>query len=257
MRLNLNSDLGESFGPWTMGDDAALLDVVGAANVACGAHAGDPLVMRRTVAAALERGVDVGAHPGYPDLQGFGRRPMALSGDELAASLQCQVGALEAIARAAGVALTHVKPHGALNNLACEDAALAGTVAGAIAAAWPDTVLLAPAGSELAAAGTAAGLVVALEVFADRAYAPSGALVPRSEPGAVHATSEACVAQVLDMVARGGIVARDGTLVPTRFHSVCVHGDDPHAVATARAVRDALLAAGHECTGLAAALVQG
>ena len=254
MRLNLNSDLGESFGPWPMGDDEALLDVVGAANVACGAHAGDPLVMRRTVAAALERGVEIGAHPGYPDLQGFGRRPMALVGDELAAHVQCQVGALEAICRAAGAELVHVKPHGALNNLACEDAALARTLAEAVAAGWPGLILLAPAGSELAAAGLEAGLVVALEVFADRAYRADGTLVPRAEPGAVHATTEACTEQVLAMVERGGIVTREDELVPTRFHSVCVHGDDPHAVATARAVRDALDAAGHETVGLLDAL---
>ena len=246
MRLTLNSDLGEAFGPWTMGDDEALLDVVGAANVACGGHAGDPPAMRLTVSRALARGVDVGAHPGYPDLQGFGRRPLALAGDELAAHLQCQIGALEAVCRAAGAALVHVKPHGALNNLACEDAGLARTVAEAIRAVWPDLVLLAPA-----------GLAVALEVFADRAYRADGTLVPRSEPGAVHATVAACTAQVLAMVERGGIVARDGTLLPTRFHSVCVHGDDPRAVATARAVRDALLDAGHECTGLAAALARG
>ena len=254
MRLNLNSDLGESFGPWTMGDDEALLSIVGAANVACGAHAGDPLVMRRTVAAARERGVDVGAHPGYPDLQGFGRRPMALVGDELAAHLQCQIGALEAVCRAAGVALTHVKPHGALNNRAAEDPALARTVAEAVAAVWPALPLLAPAGSALASAGREAGLPVALEVFADRAYRADGALVPRSEPGAVHATTEACTAQVLAMVERGGIVSRDGELLPTRFHSVCVHGDDPHAVATARAVREALERAGHETVGLVRAL---
>ena len=254
MRVNLNSDLGESFGPWSMGDDEALLDVVGAANVACGAHAGDPLVMRRTAAAALARGVDVGAHPGFPDLQGFGRRPMALAGAELAATVQCQVGALEAVARAAGTVLSHVKPHGALNNLACEDAALAATVADAVAAAWPGLTLLAPARSALAEAGRAAGLPVALEVFADRAYRADGTLVPRREPGAVHATAEACVDQVLAMVERGGIVDVDGALLPTRFHSVCVHGDDPHAVATARAVRAALEAAGHELVGLREAM---
>ena len=254
MRLNLNSDLGESFGPWTMGDDEALLDVVDSANVACGAHAGDPLVMRRTVAAALERGVEVGAHPGFPDLQGFGRRPMALAGEELAAHLQCQIGALEAICRAAGTGLSHVKPHGALNNLAAEDEALARTVAGAVAAVWPGLALLAPAGSALAAAGLEAGLPVALEVFADRAYRADGALVPRREPGAVHATTEACVGQTLAMVERGGIVTREGELVPTRFHSVCVHGDDPHAVATARAVRAALERAGHRTVGLAEAM---
>ncbi len=254
MRINLNSDLGESFGPWTMGDDAALLGVVGAANVACGAHAGDPLVMRRTVSDAAARRVDVGAHPGYPDLQGFGRRAFPMSADELASSVQAQVGALEAIARGLGTELVHVKPHGAMNNRMCEEAGLARTFVEAMRASHPHLILLAPARSELAAAGAAAGLVVALEVFADRAYTERGTLVPRSEPGAVHATSEACAAQVLAMLERGGIVTRGGETLPCRFHSVCVHGDDAHAVATARAVRAALVDAGHEPVGLRAAL---
>lgn len=250
MQLNLNADLGESFGAWTMGDDASLLDIVDSANVACALHAGDPLTMRRTVLAAIASGVDIGAHPGFPDLQGFGRRPMALPPDELAATLQYQIGALHAIAAAHGAPLSHVKPHGALNNLACEDAELADTVVAAIAACRPDLTLLAPVFSALADSARRHGLPLALEVFADRAYTSEGHLVPRGTPGAVHDSTEACVAQVLRMLDAGGVVSIDGDVLPTRFHSVCVHGDNAHAVATAAAVREAVLAEGHSLAGL-------
>ena len=246
MKLNLNADLGESFGPWPMGDDERLLGIVDSANVACGFHAGDPLVMSRTVATALESGVGIGAHPGFPDLQGFGRREMRLGEAELAAAVQYQIGALAGVCRARGAALVHVKPHGALNNLACEDRALADAIAGAVAALDPALVLLAPALSELAAAGREAGLAVALEVFADRAYTARGTLVPRREPGAVLDTSEACVAQVRAMIDAGGIVSREGATLATPFHSICVHGDNAHAIETARSLRAALLADGHE-----------
>ena len=245
MKLNLNADLGESFGPWPMGDDENLLDIVDSANVACGFHAGDPSVMSRTVARAHDRGVGIGAHPGYPDLQGFGRREMRLGADELSASVQYQIGALEALCRVHGATLVHVKPHGALNNMACEDRTLADVLVRAIAAVAPDATLLAPALSELAFAGEAAGLSVALELFADRAYTASGTLVPRREPGAVLEGSEACLAHVRAMIAAGGIVTREGDVLPTAFHSVCVHGDGSRATETARALRDALLADGH------------
>ena len=253
MKLNLNADLGESFGPWPMGDDEGLLDIVDSANVACGFHAGDPLVMSRTVERAHERGVGIGAHPGYPDLQGFGRREMRLGSDELAASVQYQIGALDALCRVHGATLAHVKPHGALNNMACEDRALAEVVVRAIATLAPGAVLLAPALSELALAGDAAGLTVALELFADRAYTASGTLVPRREPGAVLEGSEACLAHVRAMVAAGGIVTRDGDVLPTAFHSVCVHGDGARATETARALRDALLDDGHTLRPLGSA----
>ena len=251
MHLNLNADLGESFGPWSMGDDAGLLGIVDSANVACGFHAGDPLVMSRTVAAARGHGVEVGAHPGFPDLQGFGRREMRLGEADLTAAVQYQIGALAGLCRVHGTRLAHVKPHGALNNMACEERALADTVVRAIAAVAPETVLLAPALSELAAAARAAGLAVALELFADRAYGESGALVPRREPGAVLETAEACVEQVRAMIEAGGILTREGSLLPTPFHSICVHGDGPHALATARTLRAALLADGHRLGGLA------
>jgi UPF0271 protein len=249
MRINLNADLGESFGAWRMGDDPALLRIVGSANVACGFHGGDPLVMAQTVALAGQAGVSIGAHPSFPDLQGFGRRVMRLSADELAAVVTYQVGALMGMAQSQGQRVTHVKPHGAMSNLSCEDAAMATTIARAVKAVDPTLILLAPALSELAIAGREQGLRVADEVFADRAYTDDGDLVPRSQPGAVlHSTAE-CLAHVLRMLDAGGIVCASGKVLPTPFHSICVHGDNAHAVATATAVRSGLLAAGHQlCT---------
>jgi UPF0271 protein len=243
--VNLNADLGESFGAWRMGDDRALLRIVGTANVACGFHAGDPLVMRETVRLARETGVSIGAHPAFPDLQGFGRRTMQLTASELEAVVIYQVGALIGMARSLGHRVSHVKPHGAMNNMACEDAAMAATIAGAVKAVDADLILMAPALSQLAAAGRAAGLKVADEVFADRAYTDDGNLVPRSRPGAVLHDSAECLSHVLRMLESGGIVSAGGKLLPCSFHSICVHGDNPHAVATAAAVRDGLLAAGH------------
>jgi UPF0271 protein len=250
MDINLNADLGESFGAWHMGDDRALLGIVGSANVACGFHGGDPLVMTETVRLASEAGVSLGAHPSFPDLQGFGRREMALAPRELAAVVTYQVGALIGIAMAQGQQVTHVKPHGAMNNMACDDAAMAATIANAVKAIDPQLILMAPALSQLAAAGRAAGLRVADEVFADRAYTEDGNLVPRSVPGAVLHDSAECLAHVLRMLERGGIVTLTGQLLPCNFHSICVHGDSAHAVATATAVRDGLLAAGHRLKAL-------
>jgi UPF0271 protein len=254
VKINLNADLGESFGAWTMGDDAALLAVVGAANIACGFHAGDPLVMRRTVRTALDAGVGLGAHPAYPDLQGFGRRPMQMAPAELEAALIYQVGALAAIAAAEGGRLVHVKPHGALNNQACEDAALADVVARAVRAVDRGLILLAPALSELLAAGERAGLPVAAEVFADRAYTDAGTLVPRREPGAVLHDDAEVLAHVTRMLDAGGIVARSGKVLRTPMHSICVHGDTPGAVANARRLRAGLEAAGWRLVGLAQAI---
>lgn len=250
MKINLNADLGESFGAWTMGEDEALLRLVGAANIACGFHAGDPLVMRRTVRTALAAGVTLGAHPAYPDLQGFGRRPMTLGAAELEAVVIYQVGALAAMAAAEGGRLTHVKPHGALNNQACENAALADTVARAVCAVDRDLILLAPALSELLTAGERAGLSVAAEVFADRAYTDAGNLVPRSQPGAVLHDDAAVVAHVMGMLEAGGIVTQSGKVLPTAMHSICVHGDTPGAVANARALRSTLEASGWRLVGL-------
>lgn len=243
--INLNADLGEGFGAWTMGDDDAMLDLVDSANIACGFHAGDPLTMRRTVRRALDRGVSLGAHPSYPDLQGFGRRRMDFSPAELEALLLYQVGALQAVAAAEGGRVSHVKPHGALNNLACADAATADALARALRALDPALILLAPAHSELARAGQRAGLRVALEVFADRAYQDDGQLVPRSRPDAMVHGAAAALAHVRRMLDEGALVSVSGKRLPTAIDSICVHGDGADAVATAAALRAGLLAAGH------------
>lgn len=244
-RINLNADLGESFGAWSMGDDAALLQVVGSANIACGFHAGDPTIMRQTVRQAIAQGVSLGAHPSYPDLQGFGRRAMQVAPEDLEALLLYQVGALQAMATAEGGRVSHVKPHGALNNLACADAQVARTVVRAVQSLDPALILLAPAQSELLKAAEAAGLPACIEVFADRAYQDDGQLLPRSQPGAVLHDTQACVDHVLRMVREQALVSINGHRLPSRIDSVCVHGDGPDAVATARAVRQALQDAGH------------
>lgn len=244
MKINLNADLGESFGAWKMGEDEALLQVVRSASIACGFHAGDPLVMRHTVRAALAAGVSLGAHPAYPDLQGFGRRPMKLAPAELEAIVIYQVGALMAMAAAEGGRVTHVKPHGALSNQACEDAGLADTIARAVRAVDRDLILLAPVLSELHRASERAGLRVAGEVFADRAYADDGTLVPRGRPGAVLHGGDEVVAHVLRMLDAGGPVSQGGCRLPARMDSICVHGDTPGAVDSARRLRAALEARG-------------
>ena len=238
--VDLNADLGESFGAWTMGNDAELLTVVTRANVACGFHAGDPLVMRRTVRMAAARGVVVGAHPGFPDLQGFGRRRMELAPDELQAALIYQIGALAAICRVEGVTLTHVKPHGALNNMACANEALARVVIQAVRDYDPALPVLVPARSALERVARTIGHPVLLEVFADRTYQDDGQLVPRSEPGAVLHDPEAAVVHVLRMLDAGGLVTCSGAVLHTPIDSICVHGDGPQALETARRLRRAL-----------------
>jgi UPF0271 protein len=249
MNINLNADLGESFGAYRMGDDAAMMAIIGSANVACGFHGGDPTVMAEAVRLARAAGVSIGAHPSFPDLQGFGRRAMQMTSAELHATVVYQIGALMGMAQSQGARVSHVKPHGAMSNMACEDAAMATTIAKAVRDVDAGLILLAPALSQLARAGREAGLKVADEVFADRAYTDEGNLMPRSRPGAVLATSEACLAHVLHMLERGGIVSASGRLLPTAFHSICVHGDNAHSVATAALLRAGLSAAGHRlCT---------
>ena len=250
--INLNADLGESFGAWTMGDDAALLQIVNSANIACGFHAGDPAVMQATVRLALAQGVSIGAHPSYPDLQGFGRRVMQMSSRDLQAMLLYQIGALQAIAAAEGGRVSHVTPHGALNNVACADKEVAATVVQAIQQLDPSLMLLAPAHSALASAAETAGLPVRYEVFADRAYLDDGQLMPRARPGAVLHDAQACVDHVLRMVQAQAIVTATQRQLPCRIDSICVHGDGPEAVATARAVRQALETAGYTLQPLAA-----
>lgn len=243
-RINLNADLGESFGAWSMGDDDALLQIIGSANVACGFHAGDPLVMRRTVRTAARCGVSLGAHPSFPDLQGFGRRRMELPPAELEAMLIYQIGALQAIAHSEGAAVSHVKPHGALNNMASVDRRLADSVAAAVACVDRDLILLAPALSALATAGRDRGLVVVEEIFADRAYQDDGTLVPRADPRAMVHGADACLAHVARMLEDGAIHSIHGRRLPVTAQSVCVHGDGRDAIATARALRGGLAAAG-------------
>lgn len=248
--INLNADLGESFGAWSMGNDAALLQVINSANIACGFHAGDPVVMRDTVRLALANGVSLGAHPAFPDLQGFGRRAMQLSPKELESTILYQVGALQAMAAAEGGRVTHVKPHGALNNMACADDAMAATVARAVKALDRELILMAPAHSALERAGEVAGLRVAREVFADRTYQGDGQLTLRSVPGSVLHAAQDCVQHVLRMLESGGIVTADGRLLPTAIDSVCVHGDGPDAVASAQQIRVALQGAGYRLAPL-------
>jgi UPF0271 protein len=246
MLLNLNADLGESFGNWSMGDDQNLLQVVDSANVACGFHAGDPLVMTRTIENAETCRVSVGAHPGFPDLQGFGRRPMKMSASEIRALIIYQLAALAGVSECYNSAMTHVKPHGALNNMACEDADLAQIITQAVHDFDQNLILLAPVLSELAFAASRTGLTVALEIFADRAYTERGTLVARSQTGAVLSNTDECIRHVRTMISEGGVVAINKQVLKTEFHSICVHGDNAHAVDTAREIRKALQSDGHE-----------
>jgi UPF0271 protein len=239
-KLNLNADLGEGFGAWRMGDDQGLLSVVQSASLACGFHAGDPVIMGKTEAAAQAAGVSIGAHPSYPDLQGFGRRSLKCSAEEVEALLIYQIGALDGFARAQGARVSHVKPHGALSSDACRDRALAEAIARAVRRYDRDLILLAPALTLLAQAGMAAGLKVASEVFADRTYEDDASLTPRQREGAVLHETEKCLEHVAVMLEGGGVVVRGGRILPSPIHSICVHGDSPGAVATATALRKQL-----------------
>jgi UPF0271 protein len=236
--IDLNADVGEGFGPWPMGADEALIPIVSSVNVACGFHAGDPLVIDRTIRLALDAGVAIGAHPGYPDREGFGRRDLAMSAEELEAAVLYQVAALAGMVAAAGGRLRHVKAHGAMYNRAAVDASVAEPIARAVRRISPDLVLVGPPDSALLRAGTAAGLRVAAEGFADRAYEADGSLRSRRLPGAVHTDPGVAAAQARTLAADG------------RYATLCIHGDTPGAAAIARAVRIALEAAGHQVTAL-------
>lgn len=244
LRVDLNADLGESFGPWPMGHDEALMPSLTSANVACGFHAGDPGVMRRTVALATHHGVAVGAHPGFPDLVGFGRRELRASPEEVEDLVLYQVSALAGIAAAQGVRLQHVKAHGALYLMAARDAALARAIARAVAAVDRSLVLYGLPGSALLQAGTAEGLPVAAEVFADRAYEPDGCLVSRRKSGAVIDDPSTVITRAIRMVCHQEVVAVDGSIVGLRADTICFHGDTPGAPQLARAVRAGLESAG-------------
>ena len=249
-KIDLNADLGESFGAYTIGMDEQVMAHITSANVACGWHAGDAMVMEKTVRAAAERGVAVGAHPGLPDLAGFGRRKMAITPAEARAYIQYQVGALWAFARGAGVPLQHVKPHGALYNMSAVDMELAVAVCEGIARVDDSLILMGLAGSCHMEAARQVGIPVAGEVFADRGYQADGTLVPRGTPGAMITDEDEAVRRVIRMVKDGVVEAVDGTLVPVQADSVCLHGDNPHAVAFAARLRRELEAAGVQVADL-------
>lgn len=244
--VDLNADLAEGFGVWELGDDAAMLDIVTSANLACGFHAGNPVGLARTCRAAGERGVRIGAQVGYFDLAGFGRRRIEVAPAELTADVIYQIGALQALARAAGSTLGYIKPHGALYNTIVADREQARAVAEAVCAVDPGLPVLGPAGSVFFEEAGAIGLRTVAEAFADRAYLPDGRLLPRGEGGAVLADPGLIAERVLSMVDSGTVTAVDGTVLPVKVESVCVHGDSPGAVAIASAVRDRLLAGGVE-----------
>ena len=242
--IDLNADVGESYGRWSLGDDNDVIRSITSANVACGYHAGDPGVMRATVRAARAAGVAVGAHPGFPDLVGFGRRKMAASPREVEDFVLYQVGALAAIAAAEGVRLQHVKPHGALYNMAVRDGALAAAIANAVAAFDRTLILFALPESELLRAGDAAGLRTAAEGFADRGYAADGTLVPRDRAGALVRNADEVVARAVRMVSDGVVTAVDGREVAVRVATICIHGDMPGAPELTRRIRTGFEAAG-------------
>ncbi|HEX4215730.1 MAG TPA: 5-oxoprolinase subunit PxpA [Candidatus Dormibacteraeota bacterium] len=244
--VDLNADLGESYGVWRLGADEQLLPLLSSANVACGWHGGDPRIMDTTVAAARAAGVAVGAHPSFPDRGGFGRRAMDVSPADAEADLVYQVAALDGFCRRHGLRLQHVKAHGALYNAAAKSAPLAGAIAAAAASLDADLILVVPPGSALETAGREAGLVVAREGFCDRAYEPDGSLVDRRRPGAVHDEVEAAVEQALSLVTEGRVRCIDGSLRELAVDTLCCHGDNPHAVEFVRRIRAELERAGVE-----------
>lgn len=242
--IDLNSDLGESYGAWRMGDDAAMLEVVSSANVACGFHAGDPAGILRTVKAAVQRGVAIGAHVSYPDLAGFGRRDMDIAPADLTADVVYQIGALTGLAAAGGSKVRYVKPHGALYNRIAVDAVQGAAVIAALKAVDPTLVLMGLAGAPILDQARAAGLTVVAEAYADRAYTPAGHLVPRREAGAVLHDASLIAARMVRLATEGVVEAIDGSVIRIDAQSICVHGDSPGAVAIAREVRGRLEAAG-------------
>ncbi|MBB3919554.1 LamB/YcsF family protein [Rhizobium fabae] len=238
--IDLNSDLGESFGAWAMGDDVSMLSIVTSANIACGFHAGDPAGILSVLKEAAKRGVSVGAHIGYRDLVGFGRRNMDPSSTELVGDTIYQIGALQGLAKAAGTSVRYVKPHGALYNTIANDARQAYDVITGIKAIDPSLALLALSGAPIVEQARAAGLTVVCEAFADRAYNADGSLVSRRLPGAIIHDPKAIAERMLRLVAEGRITAVDGTDIELEAQSICVHGDTPAAVAIARVLREAL-----------------
>src|SRR5579875_274479 len=242
--VDLNCDCGEGFGAYQMGNDEAMLEIVTSVSVACGFHAGDPEIMAHVFAAAKARRIAIGAHPGFPDLWGFGRRRLPFTTGEIERLLAYQIGAAQALCLYAGARLGYVKVHGALSNMAAEDAAIATAVARAVKVTGRDLWFLAPAGTELETAGLKQGLAVACEIYADRAYTDSGQLAERSRPGAMLHDAAEAAARALVMVSEGAIIAASGKRLAARIDSICVHGDTPDAAVMAKAVRARLQDAG-------------
>lgn len=244
MQIDLNCDIGEGFGAWSMGQDAALMQHITSANIACGFHAGDFFVMQKTVRLALQNGVALGAHPGFPDLQGFGRRNMDFSAEETEAMVLYQIGALMAIATAEGGTVRHVKPHGALYNMAAKNLKMAEAIARAVAKINKKMILYGLSGSALIEAGRLAGLQTASEVFADRSYQDDGSLTPRQQPGAVLSTETDITQQALQMVQQQKVSALSGNIISLQADTLCLHGDGLHALSHAVAIRAAFEQAG-------------
>lgn len=243
-RIDLNSDMGEGFGPWKMGDDAALLDIVTSANIACGFHAGDPDVMAQTMETAVAKGVGIGAHPGYADLKGFGRRPLPLGQDEIANAVAYQLGAAQAMARRAGGRVRHLKLHGALSNIASVDAELARACYRAALDVDPEIIIMVLAATAMEQVVRDLGCNWAGEIFADRAYNDDATLVSRGTPGAVLHDAKVAAPRILRMLKAGAIISESGKQIPCRIDTVCLHGDTPDAVAMARGIRQHLQQAG-------------
>jgi UPF0271 protein len=253
MRIDINSDMGESFGAYSIGHDAGLMRSITSANVAAGFHAGDPSVLRDTIRLAKAHGVAVGAHPGFPDLVGFGRRELNVTPKEAEDFVLYQVAAVAGVARAEGVTVQHVKPHGALFNMAVRNAELAAAIARAVAAFDKSLILFGLPGSEILAAGRAAGLRVAAEVFADRAYEPDGSLASRRKPGSVIHDAAKVVARAVRMATERSVAAIDGTIVPLEADTICVHGDTPGSDDLAAKIRAGFEAAGVQVRPVGAA----
>jgi UPF0271 protein len=240
LSIDLNCDMGESFGRYSIGQDEELMQHVSSVNIACGFHGGDPGVMRKTVVLASKKNLAIGAHPGYPDLQGFGRREMHLSPEEIYDMVLYQIGALTGIVKASGAVLNHVKPHGALYNTAAKDKAIANAIAQAVRDADASLVLIGLSGSHLITEGTHAGLKTASEVFSDRTYQDDGTLTPRSHPNALLDQPDDAARQVLNMVMHGKVISVSGKNIPVAADTVCIHGDGPHALSFARAIVNTL-----------------
>ena len=249
-RIDLNSDMGESFGPWRMGDDDALLGIVTSANIACGFHAGDWDAMARTMARAVENGVGIGAHPGFPDLQGFGRRALAMDAASIARMVQYQLGAAQAMARAAGGRVNHLKLHGALSHAAVADGEVARRAFAGALEIDPDLTIMVLSGTRMEDAAQALGCGYAAEIFADRGYTEEGTLIPRGQPGAMITDAEEAAERVSAMVREGAIITPAGTRIEARIDTVCLHGDEPSAVAAARTLRARLESDGVEIATL-------